>query len=109
MTSSGLDAKYICIPHRETVATGYFWIINGTYLNDLQLSDVFQGMDNNTGIGTLVFRNVPIEYNNTRVQCLAITDSDNEMPSNNSTLIIPGIYMHSCSLLSRPLKIIGHH
>lgn len=86
VTSSGVNASYTCIPNRATVATGISWFINETSLNNLQLSDVVEAMDSDTHIGTLTFRNVPIKYNNTRIQCLAITNSDSEIPSNTSKL-----------------------
>ncbi len=45
---------------------------------------------NTTRQGTLVFRNVSVEYNNTNIQCRATLSNGETVDSNNVTLLVQG-------------------
>jgi hypothetical protein len=76
------------------------WQINGTSLNNLQLSNVVQGFEPISGVGTLRFSNVPVEYNNTVVQCTVNTSSQGQMASGNSMLLIQGNTLQNYNVLT---------
>ena len=68
----GSDVTYTCF------AVNVEWLLNGTSLSSLQLDDVFQAsvsVDNVPVGSSLVFRSVPVEYNNTMIQCSVNTRS----------------------------------
>ena len=87
----GRDAVFTCISS-SAVVTNVEWLINGRSLNGLQLSNVDQGFEPVSGVGSLRFRNVSVEYNNTVVQCIANTSSQRQISSRNSKLLIQGNY-----------------
>ncbi len=63
------------------------WMINGTRLEDLSLINVETEFSQISGQGTLVFRNITEEYNNTNIQCRA---NGTTVDSNNVTLLVQG-------------------
>ncbi len=42
------------------------------------------------GIGHLTFRNIPLEYNDTTIQCIVTLTSGEILQSNNATLLVQG-------------------
>ena len=85
----GGDAIFIC---NFATTIDVEWLINGTALSSLQLGEhVEQTFVPSIPLGTLEFTNVPLEYNNTRIQCRANTTSDGILMSQNSTLLIQGL------------------
>lgn len=99
MAGLGHDTIYTC---SSLHAVNIDWLINGTLLSKLQLSNVVQSFDRIGGFGSLRFRNVPLEYNVTTVQCRANITSVEIITSQNSTLLVQGrklnIIMESCLL-----------
>ena len=69
------------------------WFLNGISFTSLQPNDIFQafGSVGNVQIGSLQFINIPVEYNNTRIQCVVNTSSHETLLSQNSTLIVEGL------------------
>ncbi len=65
------------------------WLVNGTRLEDLNQRD---GIEDNVtfGIGTLTFRDIPLEYNDTTIQCVVTLTSGEIIRSNNATLLVQG-------------------
>ena len=63
------------------------WLINGTQLENLNLSNVNAMFSN--GVGRLEIFHIPLEYNDTTIQCIANFGNRNE-PSNILTLLVQG-------------------
>ena len=68
--------------------TAVEWVINGTLLEDPYPMGVTTAI-NVGGGGSLIFNNVPLDYNGTTVQCIATTNG-NVKRTNNSTLLVQG-------------------
>ena len=83
----GGEATFICIASTMPIMN-LEWHVNGESLSSLQLSNVVQLFSH--GVGTLRFDNVTVDYNDTRVQCLATTSSGEVVASTNSTLLVQG-------------------
>ncbi len=65
------------------------WLVNGTRLEDINQRDGIED-DVTFGIGHLTFRNIPVEYNDTTIQCIVTLTSENVKLSNNATLLVQG-------------------
>ena len=73
--------------------TGVQWLVNGSELEDLNLpmanvEAVFETHETGSGHGILRFRNVPVEYNETRVTCIAITVAMGMIRATDSSLLL---------------------
>ncbi len=65
------------------------WLVNGTQLEDINQRDGIE--DGFTfGTGHLSFRDIPVEYNDTTIQCIVTLTSGDIIPSNNATLLVQG-------------------
>ncbi len=84
-------ARFFCSADTITI-TGVQWLLNGTALQDLNLSNVNTVFSNDAGIqtGLLAFTNLPLEYNMTCIVCIANTSSG-VIESNNVSLVIQGL------------------
>ncbi len=80
----GENPLFNCGSSSDTI-TSVQWLINGTRLEDLSLTNVETEFMELTDQGTLVFNNVSVEYNNTNIQCRA-TLSDGTTVTVDSTL-----------------------
>lgn len=85
VASVGDGAVFNCITNS---AMALKWLVNGTSLSNLELSNVVETFVNSR-LGILQFSNVSLEYNNTRIQCLVNTSSG-VIASGNSTLFVQG-------------------
>ncbi len=85
----GNDPGYNCGSSSVTI-TSVQWLINGTRLKDLSLTNVATEFIERTRHGTLVFNNISVEYNNTNIQCRATLSNGENVDSNNSTLLVQG-------------------
>ncbi len=79
----------ICGSLFDTI-TSVEWLINGTQLEDLSLTNVATEFSQLSRQGTLVFRNISVEYNNTNIQCRATLSNGETVDSNNYTLLVQG-------------------
>ena len=70
--------------------TSVEWLINGTRLEDLSLTNVETEFSQLSRQGTLVFNNISVEYNNTNIQCRATLSNGETVDSNNVTLLVQG-------------------
>ena len=95
----GDDAVFTCLS-AFTVIVNVEWLVNGTSLNSLQLSNAVQRFDTFGRVGSLRLKNVSVEYNNTMIQCLAITSSARVLESNISSLFVQGIMYVRIAILS---------
>lgn len=74
------------------------WLVNGTLLENLNLMNVTEEFTSiGGGIGLLQFKNLPIDYNMTEIQCEATLSSETTSFSINvaNLLIFPGMYMYN--------------
>ncbi len=79
-----------CVSLSGTTITSVEWLINGTRLEDLSLTNVETEFSQLSRQGVLVFRNISVEYNNTNIQCRATLSNGETMDSNNYTLLVQG-------------------
>ncbi len=82
----GRDPVLNCASIPGTI-TSVEWLINGTRLEDLSLTNVETGF---IGQGVLVFNNISVEYNNTNIQCRDNLSNGETEDSNNFTLLVQG-------------------
>ncbi len=85
----GNNPIYNCGSSSVTV-TSVQWLINGTQLEDLSLTNVETEFNQQTSQGILLFNNISVEYNNTNIQCRATLDNGETVDSNNLTLLVQG-------------------
>ncbi len=70
VTTPGLAVPFICESINSDGLQQFHWLVNGTRLQDLNLSDrVDDYVSHRTGV--LIFLNVSAEYNGTSIQCIA--------------------------------------
>ena len=70
VSTPGGRVTFICQPLPEVRITHMQWLMNGSSLEDLNLNNVTARFTESIG-GILTFRNVPMEYNSTRITCVA--------------------------------------
>ncbi len=68
--------------------TSVEWLINGTQLEDLSLTNVETEFSQLLRQGTLVFNIISVEYNNTNIQCRATLSNGETADSNSVTLLV---------------------
>ena len=69
VSTPGGSAGFLCTP-RIPGRSDLDWLVNGTQIGDLNISNITAEFDENFGIGTLTFGDVLLEYNETTVTCL---------------------------------------
>ena len=85
----GGNPIYNCVSSSATIAS-VEWLINGTGLEDLNLTNVVTEFSELTGQGILLFNDVSVEYNNTNIQCRATLSNGDTVNSWTSTLVVQG-------------------
>ncbi len=88
----GDNPVFNCVSLHGATVTSVQWLINGTRLEDLSLTNVRTDFSEITEQGSLVFNNVPVEYNGTYIQCRVTLSNGETENSNNSTLLVQGEY-----------------
>ena len=68
VSTPGGSATFLCTPRPGMSEID--WLVNGTQIGDLDISNITAEFDENIGIGTLTFGDVLLEYNETTVTCL---------------------------------------
>lgn len=67
----GGDATFRCTSYSQTI-TGVQWLVNGTHLENLNLTNVTKDFNAiGRGVGTLKFKNLPVDYDRIRIRCEA--------------------------------------
>ena len=84
----GDTAVFTCLLSFSTLVS-VEWLVNGTSLNSSQLHDVELAFI--AKLGVIRFNNVSADYNNTRIQCLATSSTNEMMLSRTSTFRLQGI------------------
>ncbi len=85
----GRDHVYICVSSTATIRSVQ-WLINGTRLEDLSLTNVETEFSEKSRRAMLVFINISVEYNNTNIQCRATLSNGETVDSIDSTLLVQG-------------------
>ncbi len=70
--------------------TSVEWLINGTPLEDLSLTNAVTEFSQLSRQGGLILNDISVEYNNTNIQCRATLDNRETVDSNNVTFLIQG-------------------
>ena len=69
------------------------WLLNGVELDPARTNVIPQFESIGSGIGTLTFINVPLEYNRTFIECQGFLRSDRVATSDGVFLLLQGIIM----------------
>ncbi len=85
----GDNPIYNCASSSGTI-TSVEWLINGTQLEDLSLTNVETEFSQLSRQGVLVFNDISVEYNNTNIQCRATLSNGETVHSNSLTLLVQG-------------------
>ncbi len=86
----GNNPTYHCGSQSVTI-TSVVWLINGTQLEDLSLTNVETDFSEHTRQGLLRFNNLSVEYNHTNIQCRATLSNGETVDSNNNvTFLVQG-------------------
>ncbi len=92
-------------------------MINGTLLEDLNLTNVVTELSQVTRLGGLRFNSISVEHNNTNIQCRATLIIGESVESNNAALLVQGervVVRSSCytrvyyHLLTVVLRVFVH-
>ncbi len=103
----GDNPTYNCASSSDII-TSVEWLVNGTRLEDLSLTNVETEFSQLSRQGTLVFMNISVEYNNTNIQCRATLSNGDIVDSNNDTLLVQGereLLVMSSSKVNAPLLL----
>ncbi len=80
-----------CASISGTIAiTSVEWLLKGTRLEDLSLTNVETDFIELARQGVLLFNNISVEYNNTNIQCKVSLSNGETVDSNNFTLLVQG-------------------
>ena len=98
---SGGSAEFNCISG-SIKAVGVEWLVNGTPLENLNLSNVTTvTTEFAVGFGVLTFTNLPVEYNMTRITCMQMFTSST-IVNCTSLLLLQGT-LAAARLVNTPL------
>ena len=87
MSYVGAEIIFTCFNGLDTVSVQ--WLLNGTRLDGLNMN-VVSTFDSISRVGTLLFRDVLMEYNGTTIQCRANSSSGSITYSNIITMLVQG-------------------
>lgn len=83
----GGSAVFQCTAFGHTTVRIY-WLVNGTQLEELHLKNVTEVFVLiGGGVGTLIFTDLPVYYNTTRIQCQATFSSGETFLSTNRAIL----------------------
>ena len=80
------------------------WLVNGTELEQLNLTDIIVEFNARRTLGNLLFTDLPFSFNGTTIQCRVTLSSGSAAVSGNIfTILIQGLFIYmiwgaSCSL-----------
>ena len=84
----GQLAEFSCSDTEEI--SSIQWIVNGSALEDLNIDTSILTTYLSAGGGFLTFRNVPLHYSGTSVQCVLTLPDNTTLSSNTATLQVQG-------------------
>ena len=88
MSIPNINVSFLCVSVAETI-TGIQWLLNGTLLEDRNLTDVRSVFREMQGIGKLFLSRVPLKYNSTNISCRAeLTSGQVEV---TASLLVQGL------------------
>ncbi len=90
VVTPGITAPFTCEVINNNDVEQLHWLVNGTRLEDLNLGDSVADFMSQSRVRGLVFLHVPVEYNGTTIQCIAISTSGDIMYSINASLLVQG-------------------
>ena len=102
ISTPGGSAEFRCIVEWHTV-TDIQWIVNGSLLENLELTGVRTELGLEVGVGVLYFENLPSEYNETTIRCRARFTTSLGVQGTSTS---PGATL---LLLQGPLKLLCVH
>ena len=92
----GADPVFTCQTGDDIMSVQ--WLLNGTLDDGLNMNVVFD-FSQTSHVGSLLIRDVPMEYNGTTIQCRANSSSGSITYSNITTMIIQGwLIIHACMI-----------
>ena len=88
VSTPGGSATFICLSTGMRIVS-LQWLVNGSLVENLNLTNVRTEFDNNKGV--LIFDDIPVEYNMSSIGCMVIAEGNSEpLLSQNSSLILQG-------------------
>ena len=89
VSTPGGSATFICFSLAPGVAIVSFqWLVNESLVENLNLSNVRTEFTNSSGL--LIFDDIPVEYNMSRISCMATCIAEGNSVSLQSNLILQG-------------------
>ena len=89
VVTSRSSSIFTCHSINSGALQQFQWLVNGTRLEDLNQTDGIEA-DLIHDIGALAFTDIPVEYNDTIIQCIVTFTSGQISTSNNATLLVQG-------------------
>ena len=92
VSTPGRNARFFCLPDAGTTIEDVHWTLNDVPLEDFGVTNArprFSRIGN--GRGTLIFRGVHIENNNTLIGCSAMIDFVEVNSTNKPLLLLQGM------------------
>ena len=92
ISTPGGRAFFTCLIAPGVSVVDVQWLVNGTELDSLNLANVTSIFETagTRKRGSLLFAQIPVEYNTTTVKCIVMTMNENLTAAQNSTLLIQG-------------------
>ena len=93
ITNEGRNITFTCflVTATQDSFQSIQWLLNGSELSTLGVNNPFDDFEPlGSGIGTLTFIRVSLEYNNTIIQCRGRLASGRNPTSNGVTLLLQG-------------------
>lgn len=94
-TPSGI-AVFNCFSSLQLISCSEYrlvWLVNGTVLEDTNLTNINATTLTTCGVGYLRFSNIPLEYNMTNVECRADLNSGRNFTSKVTVLLLQGEFI----------------
>lgn len=88
VSAPGRDLTFQCSSLSSEVFTSVRWLVNGTFLENLNLPNTEALFFDDVGVGFLRFQNIEVSFNMTSIRCIATLSSGGGQFSSSSTLIL---------------------
>ena len=92
MTTLGGGATFRCFSIDHADFSSVQWLVNDTELENFNITGVKESFRTGSYYGILEFSEIPLQYNETSVQCRATLSSGNNIPESSepSQLLLQG-------------------
>lgn len=96
----GGNITFTCVSWTPNIILNIQWLVNESSVEDFNLINVVSEFTQKFGgIGKLVFFDLPLEYNNTCIQCMATLSSGYDSTSMETILLLQGMNLRFISIM----------